>query len=111
MDFEFERDWQNTLKTLEGKFGGGLALDGILLLIGVQELGQGPRKFKKDEKIQLFHIAICTLLQKYGYYEFIGRDEDDWPHFKRVLELPSLDAKDQEIMIKKAVIDYMETAF
>ena len=37
MDFEFERDWQNTLKKLEGKFGGGLELDGILLLIGVQE--------------------------------------------------------------------------
>lgn len=111
MDYEFEMEWKSTMAKLEAQFGGGLDLDGILLLIGVQELGQGPRKFKKDEKIELFHVAICTLLQEYGYYEFVGRDEDDWPHFKRVKELPNLNASEQELMMKKAVVKYVASAF
>ena len=31
--------------------------------------------------MELIHIAICTLLE-YGNYRFIGRDEDNWPHFE-----------------------------
>lgn len=111
MDYEFEMAWENTLSQLEDKFGSGLELDGILFLIGVQELGQGYRNFKKDEKVELLHIAICTVLQDFGYYEFIGRDQDDWPHFKRLKELPGLSAKEQEIMMKRGVITYVESAF
>lgn len=111
MDFEFEQEWQQALKKVEQVFGGGLDLQGVLFLIGVQELGQGYRNFKKDEKVELLHIAICTLLQDYGYYEFIGRDEDDWPHFKRVKELPSLPPHEQDIMMRKAVINYVAGAF
>ena len=104
-------EWSATMAKLEAKFGGGLDLDGILLLIGIQELGQGPRRFKKNEKIELFHIAICTLLQEYGYYKFLGRDEDDWPHFKRVKELPNLNPIEQQLMMKRAVVKYVESAF
>jgi len=28
------------------------------------------------------HIAICTLLAPYGYYEYEGTDEEGWPHWK-----------------------------
>jgi len=111
MDYEFELSWKNTLKKLEDKFGSGLELDGILFLIGVQELGQGYRKFKKDEKVELLHIAICTILQDFGYYEFIGRDQDDWPHFKRLKELPGLSPSEQEMMMKRGVVKYVESAF
>src|SRR5690606_39403150 len=69
------------------RFGEGeeLDLDAIIFLVGVQELGMGFRKFKKDEKVNLMHIAICRVLEPYGYYEYEGRDADGWPHYK-VLE-------------------------
>lgn len=35
------------------------------------------------------HIAICRLLEPYGYYEFDFRDADGWPHYKVLKELPS----------------------
>ncbi len=111
MDFEFEKEWQETLKKVESTFGEGLDLQAVLFLIGVQELGQGYRNFKKDEKVELLHIAICTLLQDYGYYEFIGRDEDDWPHFKRVKDLPQLPPNEQDLMMRKAVVNYVAGAF
>ena len=33
----------------------------MLFLIGVQELGKGPKKFSKRQKEELMHIATCKL--------------------------------------------------
>ena len=45
--------WSYLVKELTQQFSEGdvLNLDGIIYLIGVQELGQGKRLFKKDEKL------------------------------------------------------------
>ena len=83
-----------------------MELDAIIYLIGVQELGQVHRKFKKDHKLDLMHIAICTLLEPYGYYEFDYFDEDSWPHFKVKEELPSLKAGEQSVLMKEAIVNY-----
>lgn len=108
MDYEFEKAWESTLGFLGERFDQPIDLQASLFLIGVQELGQGPRKYKKDEKVQLMHIAICTLLQHYGYYEFIGRDDDGWPHFQRSETLPHLQPAEQELMVKKAIVKYFK---
>jgi hypothetical protein len=59
-------------------------LQTILFLIGVQELGRIPKtKFTKEEKRDLMHIAVCTLLENEGYFEFEGRDQDGWASLER----------------------------
>ena len=70
--------WDLLVGNLSTQFADGdtLNIDAIIYLIGVQELGQGQRKFKKDEKVNLMHIAICKLLEPYGYYEFDFFDND-----------------------------------
>ena len=64
-DLKLKEDWELVVKLLSKKFGEGepLNLDAIIYLIGVQELGQIPKTFKKDEKVNLMHIAICRLLE------------------------------------------------
>ena len=64
-------------------------LQDILFLVGVQELGQGFRTFKKDEKMDLMHVAVCTVMVPEGFYRFVGRDEDGWPHFEEKVPLPN----------------------
>ena len=105
MDYALEIEFQKVVKQLEPDFG-PLELDSILFLIGVQELGMGYQKFKKDDKVNLIHIAICTLLEPHGYYTFIGRDKDGWPHFEVVKSLPPLEDKQQEHLIKEAIVEY-----
>lgn len=83
-----------------------LDLDGIIYLVGVQELGQLKRAFKKDEKVNLMHIAICRLLEPYGYYEFDFYDVDGWPHYKVKEQLPNLKAGEQSILMKEALVNY-----
>lgn len=106
MDYVFEKSWKDTLEKVRKDFGEELDLQGLLFLIGVQELGQGYRKFKKDEKVEVMHVAICTLLETSGFYDFVGRDEDGWPHFNRTTKLPHLGSKQQELLIKTAIIEY-----
>ena len=70
--------YETLVKKLTEQFSDGetLEVDQILFIVGVQELGQLHRKFSKDEKINVIHIAICRLLEPYGYYSFSHFDED-----------------------------------
>lgn len=106
MDFKLEQQFQELTKQIEADFGEGIDTEAIMVLIGVQELGQGYKKFSKDEKINLIHIATCTILEPYGYYKFTENDDDGWPHFEILDNLPPLDSRQQEHLIKEAIIAY-----
>lgn len=81
-------------------------MNGVLLLIGVQELGQGPQEFSKEQKQDLMHIAICTILAASGYYKFDGHDEEGWPHFSQLKALPEFNTFEQENFLKDHVLLY-----
>jgi hypothetical protein len=106
IDTIFEDKWKEVLTSFESKFGGGLDMQGILFLIGIQELGKGPVTYTKDQKLELMHIAICTLLTPFGYYKLISHDEDGWPHYENLKKLPSLNGGEQLKLMKDAVVDY-----
>lgn len=106
MDHHVELRFQKLKSLLEEQFGEGMDVSAILFLIGVNELGNGYNKFSKNQKTDLMHIAICTLLEPYGYYEFEGRDEENWPHFKLLKDLPPLDHRQQQHLLKQGMLEY-----
>ena len=81
-------------------------IDTILFLIGVQELGSGQQKYTKDDKLNILHIAVCRLLEPFGYYKFKEYDDDGYPHFDEVAPLPVLKPNEQQILMKKAIVQY-----
>lgn len=83
----------------------------ILFLIGVQELGQGPRKFSKRQKEELMHIANCKLFSQMGFYELEGLDQDGWPHWKLVKQIPNYTLLEQEMLMKTLIIEYFSDAY
>lgn len=107
-DEQLKERWEAVVKMLGDRFADGeiLDLDAIIYLVGVQELSQLHRKFKKDEKLDLMHIAICRLLEPYGYYEFDYFDEESWPHYKVLEQLPPLKAGEQSVLMKEAIVQY-----
>ena len=83
-------------------------MDGVLFLIGVQELGAGKQTFTKEQKQDLIHVGVCTLLSQANYYTFLDFDEDGWPHFEYNREQPKLDNAQQEKLLKKMIIEYFK---
>src|SRR5690606_3628763 len=82
----------------------------ILFLIGVQELGKGPRKFSKRQKEELMHIATCRLFSELGFYELEGLDQDGWPHWNLVRPIPAYTLLEQEMVMKSLIITYFENS-
>ncbi len=80
----------------------------LLFLIGVQELGQGPRKFSKRQKEELMHIANCRLFSELGFYELEGLDQDGWPHWKLMKPIPAYTLLEQEMVMKSLMVTYFE---
>lgn len=107
-DLQLKERWTVLVEKLSTQFADGddLELDAIIYLVGVQELGQYHKTYKKDEKLNLMHIAICRLLEPYGYYEFDYFDEEGWPHYTIKEELPALKAGEQSVLMKEAIVGY-----
>jgi len=109
-DPEDIKQWDKIVADLSLKFADGdqLPIDSIIYLIGVQELGKGVLDFSKDDKINLMHIAVCKLLEPFGYYRFTHKDKDAWPHYQLIKELPQLNSDKQMQLMQKAIIKYFE---
>ncbi len=81
-------------------------VENMLFLIGVQEVGSGKQEYSKDDKVNLLHVAVCRLLQPYGYYRFAGFDADGWPRYEELESVPQLKPNEQTLLMKKAIIQY-----
>ncbi len=103
-EFNWARNWVKDALSLEKTPD----LNGILFLIGIQELGRPQATFSKEEKQDLMHLAICRLLEYEGCYEFVGRDADGWPHYELREALPVKGEAAQEMILKTNVIRYFK---
>lgn len=106
IDKTFEEKWNELEARIAVDFGGDLDVQAILFLIGVQELGKGAQKFSKDQKLDVIHIAICRVLEPFGFYKLSHADQDGWPHYDTLKPLPNLKSGEQLKLMKQAILDY-----
>jgi hypothetical protein len=102
-----QRWWNLEAKILE-RFGKKPDVEAVLFLIGMQETGFVRKDISKEQKQDLMHVAICTVLNPSGYYVSEGNDEDGWPHFKQLKELPVMNTYEQENFLKDHILLYFE---
>lgn len=105
----FRERWLTVEAMLHERFGKTPNMEAILFLIGMNEIGKLKKKYTKEQKQDLMHVAMCTLLAQSGYYAPDGVDADGWPHFKLLQPVPPmLGLLEQEHFIKEHVIAYFE---
>ena len=100
-DLDLEKRWGRLLDGLQETIGKKPNdLNGVLFLIGV-----------KEQKQDLMHIAVCKVLSYAGFYTLDFVDQEGWPHWKLVKELPHFDLLEQEKLLKLQVIEYFEKEY
>jgi len=109
-EWELEFEWLQLRHRIKDRFGKKDIPDmrAILFLIGIQEYGQVQEEFSKEEKQDLMHVAVCSLLEGDGYYRFKGRDEDGWPHWETLKPFKIKGVKEQEKILKTNILNYFK---
>lgn len=106
---DIESAWNLLLDQLETLIGKRPAdLNSVLFLIGIQELGRGPKRFSKEQKQDLLHIATCRVMSLSGYYSFDGYDADGWPIWTLIKPISQSKLLEQEALIKVNIIRYFD---
>lgn len=105
---DLQSRWWKLEEKLMERFGKKPDVESVLFMIGIQEFGDIRKKFSKEQKQDLMHIAICTLLSPSGYYELSHVDEDGWPHFKQLKAMPNMHPIEQENFLKDHILLYFQ---
>jgi hypothetical protein len=104
--------WENLMARLRKEFGlQRITLEGLLLLIGLREMGWGARQLTKEEKQDLLHNGLCTVLAVSGYYQQNGFLADGWPNWELIKPLPFLDVFDQVNFLRAHLIYYFQQIY
>jgi hypothetical protein len=98
--------WKELEMKLTDRFGKTPDLNAVLMMIGIQELKNIQTQFSKEEKQDLMHVAICTLLAQSGFYVAEGFDDQGWPHFVQLKALPERSLPEQEDFLKDHILLY-----
>ncbi len=105
---DIQTRWWALEEKLMARFGKKPDMEAILFLIGVQEVGDFGTKFSKEQKQDLMHVAVCSLMSPSGYYELEMVDEEGWPHYRQLKVLPVFNFIEQENFMKDHILIYFE---
>jgi hypothetical protein len=105
---DIQSRWWALEEKLMARFGKKPDMEAILFLIGIQEVGDFQTKFTKEQKQDLMHVAVCSLLSPSGYYELEMVDEEGWPHYRQLKTLPVFNIIEQENFMKDHILLYFE---
>jgi len=110
METRQQSGWPAVEALMQERFGKVPDMETILFLIGINEYGKAPAEahFTKEQKQDLIHVAVCTLLSQLDYYRFTGRDEEGWPHFETINVMPEMPMRDQENILKACIVHYFD---
>lgn len=105
---DIQNRWWALEQKLMDRFGKKPDVEAILFLIGLQETGLSQEKISKEQKQDLMHVAICTILASSGFYLVEGLDPEGWPHFKQLKNLPIMNLIEQEAFLKDHILLYFD---
>jgi len=105
-DIQLMKDWAEVRSYVEQHFEKKPDIQTCIFLIGLNEFGH-IREFEKEEKQDLMHVGMCTLLIG-EYFEYESTDKDGWPHFKEIKPMEAMFIKTQEVFLKQKIVQYFK---
>lgn len=109
VDLQYDdTEWKLVTDFFEDRFQKIPDLSSMLFIIGHRELGFSETTFSKEQKQDVIHVGVCALLSKENYYIPKGKDADGWLHYEYNRSMPKLTHEQQEVLLKKCIINYIK---
>lgn len=77
-----------------------------LFLIGLEQLDINVSSLTKEEKQDVIHIGLCTILEPEGIYKKKEIDKDGWPHFTATERASEINIEKQENYIRHLILKH-----
>jgi hypothetical protein len=107
-----DEKWNALLSKLKELLGKDkVSTEGILMLVGLRELGLSPESLSKEEKYNLIHVGMCAILCQPGYYQLERRDDEGWPHYELLKPLPAMDIFQQAAFLREHILGYFSLVY
>ena len=106
---DLQQRWWDLEARLVERFNKKPDMEAILFLVGMQETGFIKDKITKEQKQDLMHVAVCSLLVPSGYYQLDSHDKDGWPHFRQLKPMPEMNTIEQENFLKDHILLYFQS--
>ncbi len=109
-DGTLQERWALFQRWTLNRFGKKADVEGILFLVGIQELGKGfVPDLDKARKEQILLEGTYCVLETLGYYERIGMEGNGHWIWEQTNPLPSeLSKEAEEQMLRRAVLRYFD---
>ena len=105
-----QQRWSLLKRWTLSRFGKEADLEGLLFLVGIQELGKGfDPDLDKSKKEQILLEGTYCVLETLGYYERIGMEDNGHWIWEQTSQLPpDLSKEAEERILRKAVLRYLD---
>lgn len=98
--------WAKYKEDFKQQYGEHPSVISTLFVIGLGEIEQELTELTKEQKQEVIHVGLCTLLENQGFYERLGVDEDGWPHFEVTAKAETVDIEKQEPFLRQQILNY-----
>lgn len=101
-------EWAKVKEFVKERFGDYPSVTTALFIIGLQEIGQVIPELSKEQKQDVIHVGVCTLMSQDGFYKRVQNDSDGWPHYEATKKMENIDIDNQENLLKNYIIKYFK---
>ncbi len=107
---DLQERWSRLQRWTLRRFGKKADVEGLLFLIGIQELGQGVLPdLGKTRKEQIVREGAYCVLETLGYYERVGMEKSGHWIWQQAHPMPAeLSKEAEEVMLRRAVLRYFD---
>lgn len=104
---EFNRvGWARLKEEFKSNYGDYPSVISLLFIIGMEHAPVLGDDLSKEQKQEVIHVGLCSLLEKEGLYSFSHHDDDGWPHYTSTDKSQTINVEKQENYIKQLLINY-----
>lgn len=102
----FRVKWSHFKEYFKENYGDYPSTISALFIIGLENIDAPIDTLSKEQKEEVIHVGMCEILCLDHLYEYLGHDEEGWPHYHALDAVNTTNIEKQENYIRNLITRY-----